>query len=184
MERRVLAGLKQLLLDPARIELAINAYRVEWMRLQAERAKIRGTVERELATVKTAYVRTMEAIQSPGGGEIQDLVQSLAVLGQQRERLEAQLSVPNEVVELHPHAARRYREIIETFSTSLADGGPAAAKAMDLVRSLITKVRIIPTPKRLPVGLEIEGNLLALIDENGEMRRVSASRAVPLAITI
>jgi site-specific DNA recombinase len=185
IERRVLAGLKKLLLDPARIELAIDAYRAEWKRLRAERAKTRSNVERELAAAKAAFDRVMKAIHSPGGGEIDDLVQSLATLRQQRECLEAQLSVrKSEVVELHPHAARRYREIIEAFSASLARGGPPAAKAMGLVRSMITRVRVIPTSGRQPVGLEIEGNLLALISENGELRPDLANQTAPVAITV
>ena len=185
IERRVLAGLKKALLDPARIELAINAYRTKWQSLQAERAKTRSTLEHELASVKTAFERIMKAIQSPGGGEVEELVQSLAALGHRREHLEAQLTVPKgDVVELHPHAARRYMQIIETFSASLAEGGANAARAMELVRSLITKVRITPTPGRQPVGLEIEGNLLALIDEKGELRRDAASLTAPLAIRI
>ena len=152
--------------------------------MQADKAKNRSTMERELATVNMAIERTISAIQSPGG-QIPSLVESLGALERQRERILAQLSAPTgEVVELHPHAARRYRQIIESFSASLAEGGPAAAKAMELVRSLITRVRIIPTARRQPVGIQIEGNLLALIDEKGELRHDPAGETAAVAISV
>ena len=74
--------------------------------------------------------------------------------------------------------------MVEAFSASLDEGGPAAAKAMDLVRSLITRVRVIPTSGRQPVGLEIEGNLQALINDGGELRPALASQTAPVAIVV
>jgi hypothetical protein len=166
IERRVLAGLKKLLLDPARIELAIEGYRAEWKRLKAERTRVRSTTEHELAKVETAIANTLKAIHSlPQGGDVGPLAQSIRDLEEQRKGLKTRLAVPKaDVVDLHPHAARRCREVIETFNEALAAGGPTAAQAMDHVRSLIASIRINPTPGRQPVDIEIEGNLLALID--------------------
>ncbi len=179
VERRVLGGLQKLLRDPARIELMINAYRVEWKRLKAERAKYRSTTEHELAKVETAIARTLKAIHSPAGGDVESLAQSLRDLEQQRKQLRAKLAVPTaDVVDLHPHIVRRCEEIIETFNETLAAGGPTAAKAMDQVRSLISSIRINPTPGRQPVDIEIEGNLLALIDPERSASEPFATVAV------
>jgi DNA invertase Pin-like site-specific DNA recombinase len=170
VERRVLAGLKRLLSDPARIELAIDAYREEWKRLKAERARTRNTTENELAKVETAIARTLKAIQSIEGGDVESLAQSIRDLEEQRKQLKARLTVPKaDVVDLHPHAARRCRETVEHLGEALAAGGPTAAKAIDHVRSLIVSIRIIPTPGRQPVEIEMENNLLALIDPDGAL---------------
>jgi hypothetical protein len=165
IERRVLAGLQKVLLDPARIEIAVNAYRKRWQELKAERAKARNTTERELATINTAIARTMKALQSLDGGAPEVLAQSLADLDEQRKRLEGMLAVPKaDVIDLHPHLAQRCREIVADFSSAVAGGGPTAAKARTLLRSLIASIRITPMPGRQPVGIEIEGNLLALLE--------------------
>jgi DNA invertase Pin-like site-specific DNA recombinase len=165
IERRVLAGLQKLLLDPAKIELAVTAYRERWKQLKAERAMARNTTERELDGVNAAITRTMKALQSLDGGAPEILAQSLADLDTQRKRLEAMLAVPKaDVIDLHPHLAQRCREIVDNFTAEVAAGGPTAEKARTLLRSLIASIRINPTPGRQPVGIEIEGNLLALID--------------------
>jgi hypothetical protein len=170
IERRVLTGLKKLLADPARIEMAIDAYRAEWKRLKTERAKDRSSTEHELAKVETAIARTLKAIQSVEGGDVEPLAQSIRDLQEQRQQLKARLAVPKaDVVDLHPHAARRCRETVEHLGEALAAGGPTAAKAIDHVRSLIASIRIIPTPGRQPVDIEIESNLLALIDPDGAL---------------
>jgi hypothetical protein len=170
IERRVLTGLKKLLADPARIELAINAYRAEWKRLKTERAKARSSTEHELAKVDTAIARTLKAIQSVEGGDVEPLAQLIRDLQDQRQQRKARLAVPKaDVVDLHPHAARRCRETVEHLGEALAVGGPTAAKAIDHVRSLIASIRIIPTPGRQPVDIEIESNLLALIDPDGAL---------------
>jgi hypothetical protein len=85
IERRVLAGLKRLLAEPARIELAINAYHDEWKRLKVERARTRSTTESELAKVETAIARTLKAIQSVEGGDVEPLAQSIRDLQEQRK---------------------------------------------------------------------------------------------------
>jgi DNA invertase Pin-like site-specific DNA recombinase len=165
IERRVLAGLQKLLLDPAKIELAVNAYRERWRQLKAERAKSRSTTERELSTVNTAITRTMKALQSLDGGAPEVLAQSLADLDAQRKRLEGLLAVPKaDVIDLHPHLAQRCREIVENLGAEIAAGGLTAEKARALLRSLISSIRITPMPGRQPVGIEIEGNLLALLE--------------------
>ena len=53
---------------------------------------------------------------------------------------------------------------------------------MELLRSLI--VRIVVTPAPQPVDMKIYGDLLALIDEKGELREDAASQAAPIAITV
>jgi DNA invertase Pin-like site-specific DNA recombinase len=165
IERRVVARLKRLLLDPRRIELAIESYRAEWKRLKAERARARSSTENELAKVEAAIARTLKAIHSLAGGDVEPLAQSIRDLEEQRKSLKTRLAVPKaDVVDLHPHAARRCMEIVENLNQALAAGGPTAARAIDHVRSLITSIRINPTPGRQPVDLEIEGNLLGLID--------------------
>jgi hypothetical protein len=185
-EQRVLAGLRRALLSPAAVELAVTAYRKERARLAAERARSRDTTERELADVRRQITNATAAIRE--GGHSRALLRDLAELEKRETALEAELPPPAEVdvVALHPQAARRYRQIVEELGAVLADKdhGARTARAFTLVRSLITTIKVIPTPARKPVGLEITGDLLALVDERGELRNGAASQAAPIAITV
>ena len=90
-------------------------------------------------------------------------------LGAQKEELEARMVLANapDVVELHPQAAERYRRKVEEIQAALAAGDAAGTEAVALVRDLIQKVRVIPTPRGEPVGLEVAGDLAAILAMNG-----------------
>lgn len=72
-------------------------------------------------------------------------------------------------MELHPRAADRYRQKVQDIQGALAAGDAAAAEAVTLVRDLIQRVKITPTPRGEPVAMEIAGDLAALLnmDEGG-----------------
>ena len=183
IEHRVLAGLRDKLLVPENIVLAVRAYREERARLAAERARMRDSTERELAEVRRQKANVRDAIKL--GGELRSLVADLADLEQREKALEVKLpTAAPDIVTLHPQAEQRYRQIVEDLGKALAASEPARARAMALVRSLITGIVVVPTAPRKPVDLRITGNLLALLVEEGELRRDVASQAAPVAITV
>jgi hypothetical protein len=92
----------------------------------------------------------------------------LTQLGTRKEKLESQLAraSDHDVVELHPQAAERYRRKVEEIQSALASGDAAGTEAVALVRELIQRVRVISTPRGEPVGLEIAGDLAAILAMN------------------
>ncbi len=64
---------------------------------------------------------------------------------------------------MHPNAADRYRQKVEQVQAALKQGDTAGLEAVALVRDLIRRVCVIPTVKGEPVGLEIAGDLAALL---------------------
>jgi hypothetical protein len=182
IERRVLESLRQKLLSPEAIELAVSVYREERRRLADERARTRDSTERDLADVRRQLANVRRAIREAGHSRA--LLQDLADLETRERALEAKLPAaePN-VVELHPQAARSYSQIVEDLGKAIAGPEPARARAMTLLRQIITRVVVIPTPARTPVRLECTGNLLGLLTVDDSARRDAASQAASIAIT-
>jgi hypothetical protein len=87
--------------------------------------------------------------------------------GEATEARLATFSSP-EVVEMHPRAAERYRQKVEDIQAALTAGDLASFEAVALVRELVQSVRVVPTPGSEPVGLEITGDLAALLTVNEE----------------
>ncbi len=156
IERRVLDSLRQKLLSKEAIELAVETYRKERKRLAAECAKARDSTERELADVRRRIANIARDISEHGGSRA--LSRDLRDLETRERALEAKLPrAEPDIVELHPQAARRYSEIVDNLGKALAGPEPARARALTLLRALITRVVVIPTPARQPVELECDG---------------------------
>jgi hypothetical protein len=167
VENRVIAALKRHLLAPDVIAAAIEAYRLERQRLSRERVNARNSVERELAETKRRIYHVIRSIED--GGDPKVLTPRLNQLAARQEELEARFALANapDVVELHPKAAERYRRKVDEIQTALASGDTAGTEAVTLVRELIQRVRVVPTPRGEPVGLEIAGDLAAILAMNG-----------------
>jgi hypothetical protein len=175
VEARVIAALKRYLLEPEVIAAAIEAYRTERQRLSRERAGARGSMERELADTKRKKQRDIQAVED--GVDAKILAPRLKQLTAREEELEAQLALAQapDVVELHPQAAERYRRKVEEIQAALAAGDAAGTEAVAVVRDLIQQVRVIPEPRGEPVGLEIAGDLAAILNMNGDRTTVMSA---------
>ncbi|HEY1243435.1 MAG TPA: recombinase family protein [Hyphomicrobiaceae bacterium] len=168
IEGRVLAALKAHLLAPDVIKTAIEAYRVERVRLSREAAKTRASLERELAEINRKIKWIIREIENGrGSAKVSDRLYELET---REEAVKSQLALANgpDLVELHPQAAERYAAKVADIHAALARGDAAGHEAINLVRELITRVRVIPTPKGEPIGLEIAGDLAALLGANNE----------------
>ena len=64
---------------------------------------------------------------------------------------------------MHPTAPERYRQKVAEIHQALTGGESAAHEAIQLLRDLIDHIKVIPTPKPQPIGLQVVGNLAALL---------------------
>jgi site-specific DNA recombinase len=162
LESRVLKGLAEVLLAPERIKAAVDIYRKEAARLAAVRANTRDATERDLAKVRKEIKNAVATIREMGGSRA--LQRELAEMEARETALEGELaSVKASVVELHPRAADRYREIVSKIKDIAKIEGPEAAEAKAALRDLITEIRIIPTPKGQPLRVEVTGDIRPLL---------------------
>lgn len=164
IEERVLRALEQHLLTPERVAEFIDTYRRERQRLVRERARLRSTVERDLAEV-SRKIEALLRLAEEGGGEGKALARRIGELEMRQQELERQRprKTDLDVVDLHPQAAARYQEIVARVRTALSAGTTASAEAIGLVRELIETITVIPTPKGTPLRLEMAGNLALLM---------------------
>jgi DNA invertase Pin-like site-specific DNA recombinase len=183
LESRVLKGLAEVLLAPERIKSAVDIYRKEAARLAAARANARNTTERELVKVRKEIKNAVAAIREMGGSRA--LQRELAELEGRETALEAELaSVKAHVVELHPRAADRYREIVSKLKDIAKIEGPEAAEAKTALRGLITEVRITPTPKGQPVRVEVFGDIRPLLQPETKARPATVDNAARVAVAV
>lgn len=168
VESRVLAGVKQKLLAPDVVRAAVESYRIETARLKAGEGKRRADLERAGAELKRKLSRLVTLLEE--GAEAAPLLGRLAELEKARAANAATLAALGaaHVVDLHPKAAERYAALVTELEARLAKGEAAGAESLALIRSLITRIVVIPTKSKAPVGLDIEGDLAALLhDQNG-----------------
>ena len=168
IEARVLAALRSHLLQPDVVATAIEAYRFERQRLSREAAKARASLERELAEIDRKTRWLVGEIENGRGS--QKVSNRLFELETREQVVKSQLALANgpDVVELHPQAAERYAAKVADIHSALSRGDSAGHEAIALVRELVTRVRVVPTPRGEAIGLEIAGDLAALLNVNEE----------------
>ncbi len=172
----MLAALRRHLLMPEVVKAAVQAYRTERERLAREHAKTQRQSERDLAETKRRIALVIDAIETDSA-DLGSLIPRLNELEAQCRAIEARMAhVPlHEIVSLHPQAAARYRQKVAEIHDALTRGDAASAEAAALVREMITEIRIIPRGRGEPVGIEIVGDLAALVALERAVNTVTAS---------
>lgn len=164
MEKRVLAGLQDRLLDPALVEIYVREYHAERARLAADTTRTADRVARDLAKARAKVGRLVAAI-ADGAGEFEEVRTALAdakaeVASLEAARAEAK-AMP--VIALHPHVIGDYRDQVARLNAALAENPQARLEAIPQIRALIETITL--TPKGAATGLEIEvtGRLTAIL---------------------
>jgi site-specific DNA recombinase len=158
VEERVLAALREHLLSPPRIELAVETYRKEREQRAREHAKERGSIERELSQAK----RTLDLMMKKMLDGFEVSRDEYNAVARRRRELEAKLPLADKkVVSIHPQAAQSYRAKVEEIQAALTKGDAAGQEAVELVRSMIDRIVITPQPEKM--GLEVFGDLAVLL---------------------
>jgi len=167
VEERVIAGLRKHLEMPEVIAAAVETYRAERQRLSREAARERGSIERELAETKRKLARAMDAMLN-AYDDVGNHMPAINALSAQKRALEGRLAAANgpDVVELHPQAAERYAGQVAEIHEALADGGSTGLEAIAVMRELVNRITVTPTPRGKPVDIEIRGDLAALLNVN------------------
>ena len=159
LEESVLSGLRSHLLAPELLEEFAREYVAELNRLNRERDAGRSKAEIDLAKV-TRQVRAIieaikEGIRTPG------MKDELLELEERKAALEKTLSeAPATAPALHPAMADVYRERVERLHAEL-DRPDIRAQAIEILRSLIEEIRLVPENGRLEI--EVVGDLAGIL---------------------
>jgi site-specific DNA recombinase len=166
LENRVLGALKERLLAPEVFAEYAREFRAELKRLRDESGGRRETLQREIAEATTGIGRLVDAIVS--GTDSPALRERLAQLERDRARLQDELetitAAEREVVDLHPGLPDFYRGQIASLEAALRDAPHERARAAEIIRPLINKVIVHPTPWRGVTKLTIESSVGAVLD--------------------
>ena len=174
LERQVLTGLRDQLLHPDLIATFVAEYQKEYNDLMRDVAKGRRAKEKELAAVTRQIDQIITAITEgmyhPSmKAKMTDLEDRKAIL---THELDGQEEQP---LRLHPGLSAVYRQKVADLTAALNAEG-TKAEAAELLRSMISAIRLVPENGRL--AIDLVGELAAIMSlgeaKNDKTRRVGA----------
>ena len=163
LEARVLAGLKEKLLDPELVRIYVAEYHRDFARRAQALARGRAQLEREIAKAETQVANFVKAIAV--GGEMNELVDALEQARALRDSRRAELAEIEAapVIALMPNIADQYRDRVADLARAL-ETPERRAEALPRARALIERITITPDPNRQRgVLIEVEGRLTQLL---------------------
>jgi DNA invertase Pin-like site-specific DNA recombinase len=154
LEKTILNGLKQHLMQPELFKEFCAEFIREVNRLKQDQAGQRSALEAELARIARRNRKLVDAIVE--GVPARTLKDELMALEAREDEIKSKLTTtPEPKVYLAPNMAEIYRERVEGLQQALAAGGEQA-RAQEAIRGLIEKVVLTPIDGLLRVDLHGE----------------------------
>lgn len=164
VEGRVLHGLRQSLLHPDLIAAFAEEYRRAFNETAADANAERDKAKRDLAKVEKKIASILAAIED--GMYHPSMKEKMAALEGEKSSLARFLATSPEppALRLHPRMSDLYREKIAELAEAL-NQPELKPQATELLRGLISEVRMVPAPG-IPGGHEIElvGELAGILN--------------------
>jgi len=166
IEAMVLDGLKQRLMDPQLFKVFVEEFAREFNRLRAAEGNEIEQAKSELAAIERRLRKIVDAIAD--GVPARTLKEELLTLEARQDELRVLLArrEPDRTL-VHPGLAQIYRRKIAALHEALEDES-TRDEAMELIRSLIEAIVLIPDDGRLRVEVRVD---LAAILAFGEGRK-------------
>jgi len=181
IEQTILDCLKTRLMEPALFEEFTREFIAEVNRVRSEASSARSAMRRELERVDRQIKRLVDAILD--GADATSINAKLKALETEQARLKSELALSSdEQPLLHPNLASIYRARVEALSDLVRSD--ADLEAIELLRSIIEEVRVIPNDGgeyRLEVRGEL-GGILALSQGAKNSAETAAERALQIKV--
>lgn len=162
LEGAVLAALHSHLMDPALCEEFTREYVAHSNRLRMEHNASLSAWRAEREKLQTRRNRIVDAIGNGFANE--DLKNEYNTLIARRDELDRLLeTTPEAPVLLHPNMSEKYRREVQALTQLLADGD-RKMEAAEILRSLIEKIVLTPTPDRRELVVDLFGDLAGIIN--------------------
>ena len=159
IERRVLGGLREILMEPELIKLFIEEYHAELKRLQADKLRKTRAAVKERGGIERQIARLVDAIADGAVTSIGAVGDKLKTLEDRLSNLAAAPEVENQVVEMHPNAANLYKDKVTDLQAALTADDLTREQATTALRGLVDKVVALPAETRGQFELELHGHL-------------------------
>ena len=161
LEETILQAIRDQLMDPQLVEIFCKEYTAHLNRARMNRTSERAGLEAELAKLKRAEKRMVQAI-CDGFASAQMKDEMNANTARQAE-IEATLSrTPEDKVLLHPAMADEYRKQVNRLVSGLASE-QTRAQAVETIRSLIDKVVLRQRPDEDGLVIDLHGDLAGIL---------------------
>jgi site-specific DNA recombinase len=162
LERRVLTGLKDRMMEPKVAAEAMRAYAEETNRLNRERRSSGDAWRMELAKVEKAIAGVISAIED---GLYQPSMKArMEALELQKADLTAKLmSETDDVPDILPSASHIYGKKVERLAEAL-NKAEDRAEAAEAIRGLIEKIVLRPGPNRGEIDAMLYGDLGTILN--------------------
>ncbi|KXV61366.1 resolvase, partial [Acetobacter tropicalis] len=159
LEKSVLNGLRTQMMDPALFKEFCDEFTREVNRLRMEKGADLATLKSELPKIERELNKAVQAILD--GFASSALKTRMEQLEARKAEIEARLAeAPCPPPLLHPNMAELYRQKIGVLHDSLQNEA-TGTQAKEAIRSLITRIRLIPEKDEL--GIFLEGDLAAML---------------------
>jgi site-specific DNA recombinase len=164
-ETRVLGDLKALMLDTPAVEHFIAHYNAAMARKLAAANSARAPLERKIEEAKRRLGRIADAI-ADGAGEFQEFKDRLRSARDEIDSLQRQLDglVEGALLPSAPDLGERYRGYVASLDAALSSEGPARARAIAAIRSMIDVIALSPSETGRGVDIRVEGRMAEIIN--------------------
>ncbi|MDN7350151.1 recombinase family protein, partial [Acetobacter senegalensis] len=160
LEKSVLNGLQTQMMDPALFKEFCDEFTREINRLRMEKGADLVALKSELPKIERELDKAVQAILD--GFASSALKTRMEQLEARKAEIEARLAeAPCPPPLLHPNMAELYRQKIGVLHDSLQNEA-TGTQAKEAIRSLITRIKLIPENGELAIFLE--GDLAAMLD--------------------
>ena len=162
LEERALAGLRERLVSPEKVQAAVAAYAEHINRENREQRVQIEADRRALDKIERAIAGIMTAIED---GLYQPKMKArMAELERQKAEIATRMaSAPQAVPDVHPGIAGIYEREVERFTQALEDP-ETRLDASDAIRSLIHRIVLHPGDKWGEIHATLHGALMGILD--------------------
>ena len=184
IEERVMAGLRDKLMEPEAAAEAMKAYAEETNRLNRERRASGATDRKELADIEKKIAAIVAVIED--GGYARGMMDRMRELEARQDELSERLSaVPADLPDIHPKIADIYRRKVERLAEALADPRDRD-EAAEAIRGLIERIVLTPGEKRGELHATLHGDLGTILEwaGNGAKKGATDSPRTGMSVSV
>jgi site-specific DNA recombinase len=182
VEARVLRALQEKLLNQELFEEFCDEFTREMNRLRMQHRADLTAAEREIERVEARRKKLVESImEGVPASEVKDELKANAL---RREALEAKLAAADEPPPLlHPEMARIYRTKVSELAAALQQP-ESRVEATEALRGLVEAIVLTPAANGKELGIELRGNLAAMLGASVQRKRPSDSDDLSLQVAL
>lgn len=165
LETKILQGLERRLLSEEAFARFVKTYNEERAEIRAELNRRHNTREKELIVANKRIKQIVNAVCE--GFKSNAMREELMALEKRVDELNLEIKLERDtssnVIEIHPQLPVIYEKKVKTLRQALNQGIAARAEAIEVLRSMITKITVKAGEKKGDIIIELHGSIPAVL---------------------